>query len=77
MSLELVYLTRFLDDAFGLPNYWVLFILRLIAWPLLEWVIARWLRKPYLKIQELVPKGRGGTRCATIEWELYRIIFPH
>lgn len=65
ISLELVYITRFLDDLIGIPNYWVLFILRLIIWPVLEWVIFKWLRKPYLQIQKVVRKGWGGFAAIT------------
>ncbi len=66
ISLELVYITRFLDDAIGLPDFWVLFILRLIAWPVLEYVIIRWLRKPYLELQNVVQKGWGGFAAITL-----------
>ena len=66
VSLEIVYITRFLDDALGLPGYWVLFLLRLIAWPVLEFVIIKWLRKPYLNLQNVVQKGWGGFAGITL-----------
>lgn len=35
----------------------VTFVLRLISFPLLEYAVWRWLRKPYLKMSRLVRKG--------------------
>ena len=66
VSLEVLYLTRFIDDALGLPDYRVLFILRLVAWPLLEFAVIKWLRKPYLNLQNLVKKGWGGFAAITL-----------
>ena len=60
LSLEIIYCTRFLDDALGIPNFWVLFLIRLVIWPVLEWAIIKWLRKPYLNLQNVVKKGWGG-----------------
>ena len=66
ISLEIVYVTRFIDDALGLPDFWVLFILRLIAWPVLELIIVKRLRKPYLELQNAVQKGWGGFAAITL-----------
>lgn len=66
ISLEIVYITRFIDDWIGLPDYWVLFILRLIAWPLLEFAIIKHLRKPYLRIQNMIDRGWGGLAAITL-----------
>lgn len=66
ISLEIICITRLLDDAIGLPNFWVLFILRLIIWPVLEFVVIKWARKPYLALQNVVQKGWGGFAAITL-----------
>ena len=66
ISLEIICITRLIDDAIGLPDFWVLFILRLIVWPMLEFVVIKWLRKPYLVLQNAVQKGWGGFAAITL-----------
>ncbi len=66
VSLEVMYISRFLDDALGLPDYWVLFVLRLIIFPVLEFILIKWLRKPYLDLQNVVKKGWGGFAAITL-----------
>lgn len=66
ISLEIICITRLIDDAIGLPDFWVLFILRLIVWPVLEFVVIKWLRKPYLVLQNAVQKGWGGFAAITL-----------
>ena len=72
ISLEIICITRLIDDAIGLPDFWVLFILRLIVWPVLEFVVIKWLRKPYLALQNAVQKGWG--RFAAITLLFYVIL---
>lgn len=66
VSLEIVYITRFIDDLLGVPGYYVLFILRLVAWPILEYSIIKHLRTPYLRIQNIIEKGWGGFAAITL-----------
>ena len=72
ISLEIICITRLIDDAIGLPDFWVLFILRLLIWPVLEFVVIKWLRKPYLALQDAVQKGWG--RFAAITLLFYVIL---
>ena len=49
--------TNLLDFYLGGGRYVLMLISRLIAFPLLEYLIWRYLRKPYLELQDAVKKG--------------------
>ena len=49
--------TNLLDFYLGGGNYVLMFVSRLIAFPLLEYLVWRYLRKPYLKLQDAVKRG--------------------
>ncbi len=51
--------TNLLDTFLGGRQYVVMFVSRLILYPLLEYVVYRYFRKPYLELQEAVDKGWG------------------
>lgn len=51
--------TNLMDYYLGGGNYVLLFASRLIAFPLLEYLAWRYLRKPYLELQKEVEKGWG------------------
>jgi len=51
--------TNLLDTFLGGGQYVLMFISRLILFPLLEYVVYRYFRKPYLELQEEVDKGWG------------------
>lgn len=51
--------TNLLDYFLGGGQYVLLLVSRLIFYPLLEYLIWRYLRKPYLELQEAVEKGWG------------------
>ncbi len=51
--------TNLLDFYLGGGKYVLMFISRLIAFPLLEYLAWRYLRKPYLELQDAVKKGWG------------------
>lgn len=59
LSLEITILTNLID--FYLPGqyYIVMFVTRLIAFPVLELLIYKFIRKPYIEIQNKVEKGWG------------------
>ena len=57
--LWLMAVTNLLDYFLGDGNYTLMFVSRLIAFPLLEYLIWRYLRKPYLELQNVVEKGWG------------------
>lgn len=51
--------TTLLDVYLGGGKFVLLFISRLIAFPLLEYLAWRYLRKPYLELQDAVKRGWG------------------
>ncbi len=57
VSMEIVVITKLLD--FFLPGdcYIVMFVTRLLAFPLLEFLVIRYFRKPYIKIQNQIKRG--------------------
>lgn len=57
--LWLMAVTNLLDFYFGGGNYVLMFISRLIAFPLVEYLAYRFLRRPYLELQSAVEKGWG------------------
>ncbi len=63
--------TALLDQYLGGGRGVLLFISRLAAFPLAEYFVWRYLRKPYLALQESVEKGWGICACMTM---LYYIL---
>lgn len=55
--LWIMAVTNLMDFYFGQGNYVLMFVSRLIAFPLLEYLAWRYLRKPYLELQDAVKKG--------------------
>lgn len=55
--LWLMAVTNLLDFYFGGGKYVLMLVSRLIAFPLLEYLAWRYLRKPYLELQDAVKKG--------------------
>lgn len=55
----IIAVTNLLDFYFGGEQYILMFVSRLILFPLVEWWAVRYLRKPYLELQESVAKGWG------------------
>lgn len=51
--------TNLLDTFLGGGQYVLMLISRLILFPLLEYLVYRYFRKPYLELQEAVDKGWG------------------
>ncbi len=49
--------TNLLDTFLGGGQYVLMFVSRLIMFPLLEYLVYRYFRKPYLELQEAVEKG--------------------
>ncbi len=58
-SLWIIGVTLLLDSYLGGGKYIVMFVSRLIAFPLMEYLAYRFLRKPYLELQDAVKKGWG------------------
>lgn len=55
----IIVVTNVLDFYFGGQRYLLMFIGRLVLFPLVEWIAVRRLRKPYLELQESVASGWG------------------
>ena len=54
--LEVMFITNILDFYLG-NSYIFMFAARLVAYPLIEWIIWKKLREPYLRVQAHVKKG--------------------
>ncbi|MCM1398768.1 MAG: GHKL domain-containing protein [Clostridium sp.] len=59
VALWIISVTNILDFYLGGEQYILMFIGRLVLFPLLEWLAIRYLRKPYLELQESVADGWG------------------
>ncbi len=57
VSMEIVVITKLLDFFLPGEHYVVMFITRLIAFPLLEFWVIKYFRKPYIKIQNQIKQG--------------------
>ncbi|MBQ8647972.1 MAG: GHKL domain-containing protein [Oscillospiraceae bacterium] len=66
VSLEIVYVTGLLDFFLSNETHLVMFVLRLAAFPLLEWVVLRKLRTHYRWMQADLEKGWGGLALVTV-----------
>ncbi len=53
----IIIVTNLLDFYFGGDDYLLMFLSRLVLFPLLEWGVYRLLRKPYMELQESVDRG--------------------
>ena len=59
VSYWIIALTNILDFYLGRQSYILMFVGRLVLFPLVEWAAYRYLRKPYRELQESVAKGWG------------------
>ena len=55
----IIIVTNLLDFYFGGGQYVLMFIGRMLLFPLVEWWAIRYLRKPYLELQKSVAEGWG------------------
>lgn len=58
-SLWVMAVTNLFDYYLGGGKFILMFISRLLAFPILEYSAYRYLRKPYLELQDSVEKGWG------------------
>ena len=72
VALWVISVTNVADYFWGNGQYVLMFIGRLVLFPLLEWVAVRYIRKPYMELQEAVPDGWGVFAGMTA---LYYILF--
>ena len=59
IALWLLSVTKIVDFYFGGEQYVIMFIGRLVLFPLVEWAAYRYLRKMYMELQESVAGGWG------------------
>lgn len=59
VSYWLIVVTNLVDFYFGGEKYILMFIGRLVLFPLIEWAAVRFLRKPYRELQESAARGWG------------------
>lgn len=59
VALWIISVTNIVDFYFGGQQYVLMLIGRLVLFPLAEWVAYRYLRKPYMELQESVVEGWG------------------
>lgn len=57
--LEVLFATNLLDTFLGFGNYTVMFFSRLLIFPLLEFGVVKYLRRPYHLLQRQTKKGWG------------------
>lgn len=60
VALEIVYITNLIDYYLPGDIYLVMFLLRLVSFPVLEFGVLKWLKGPYAQMQKSVKKGWGG-----------------
>lgn len=65
VALWIMVVTNMVDFYFGGQQYILMLISRLVMFPLVEWLAVRYIRKPYMEIQEAVPDGWGVFACLT------------
>lgn len=59
ISYWIIVVTNLADFYFGGEKYILMFIGRLVLFPLIEWAAVRFLRKPYRELQESAARGWG------------------
>lgn len=59
VALWIIAVTNIVDYYFGGQHYVLMLIGRLALFPLAEWAAVRYLRKPYLELQDAVAEGWG------------------
>lgn len=59
VALWILAVTNVADYYFGGEQYVLMFIGRILLFPLVEWMAVRYIRKPYMQLQEAVPGGWG------------------
>ncbi len=72
--LEVMVGTKLLDLLLGIDGYIILFLGRLILPPFFEFLIIKYIRKPYFALQKLMKKGWGlFSLMATIFYALFLV----
>lgn len=59
VALWIIVVTNVADYYFGKEQYILMFIGRLLLFPLVEWIAFHYIRKPYMELQAAVSHGWG------------------
>lgn len=77
VSYWVILATKLVDFYFGGERYILMFIGRLMLFPLLEWMVFRYLKKPYRELQESSMKGWGLFAITTACYYLLLVSFTN
>lgn len=72
--LWIMAVTNLLDYYLGGGQYIVMFVSRLLAYPLVEFCVWRFLRRPYMELQDAVEKGWGIFACMTMLYYILLVV---
>lgn len=72
--LWIMAVTNLMDYYLGGGRCILMFVSRLVAFPLLEYCVYRFLRKPYLELQDAVNKGWGIFACMTMLYYVLLVV---
>lgn len=72
--LWIMAVTNLLDYYLGDGRYIVMFVSRLLAYPLVEFCVWRFLRRPYMELQDAVEKGWGIFACMTMLYYILLVV---
>lgn len=70
VSIEIIIISVLADTFLGADKCILMFIIRILAFPLVELAAAKKLRKPYLAIQNSLPKGWGAFSLVSVVFYL-------
>ncbi|MCI8307737.1 MAG: sensor histidine kinase [Lachnospiraceae bacterium] len=74
ICLWIMAVTSLLDYYLGGGQFILMFVSRLVAYPLIEYLMWRYLRKPYMELQEAVEKGWGIFAGMTILYYILLVV---
>ncbi len=77
VALWIIAVTNIADFYFGGQQYILMFAGRFVLFPLTEWAAVRYLRKPYLELQDSVPGGWGIFAGMTALYYLLLAVFAN
>lgn len=77
VALWIIMVTNVADFYFGGQRYILMIVGRLVLFPLAEWAAVRFLRGPYLELQNSVPGGWGIFALMSALYYLLLAVFAH
>ncbi len=74
VSIEIIIISILADTFLGGDKCILMFIIRILAFPLMELAAAKKLRKPYLEIQNSLPKGWGAFSLVSVVFYMILLV---